>query len=60
MKTLTHKEMAGVEGGLVWLVPLMSAIGGMIFGGVTSNVLDNWGDFKQGIREGYNRTAVAI
>ncbi len=60
MNTLTHEEEVRIEGGVFPFIPFLLWFGGMATGvvvsGVVGNVLNNWGDFKQGVVEGFNST----
>lgn len=56
MNTLTQNELAETEGGLgapELLVIFVTAV----IGGIVSNGLDGWPEFKQGFREGFASTA---
>ena len=58
MKTLTNEESVQIQGGIAPVVIWFAgALAGAVIGGVVSNVLCNWGDFKQGLVQGYNSTA---
>lgn len=48
---LTSEELAMYQGGAlpVWAIPVGAYVGKM--------VIDNWADFKRGIREGYRAVA---
>jgi hypothetical protein len=49
--------MAEIEGGVVPVIVWFGAVvGTAIIGGVVSNVLEHWADFKQGVAEGYHST----
>ena len=60
MKNITCEELDQIQGGvapiLVWVG---GVVAGAIIGGMIGNVLNNWGDFKQGIVEGYNTVTKA-
>ena len=60
MNTLTDEEAVQLQAGfapiVIWVAGVLV---GAVIGGVVSNVLNNWGDFKQGLVQGYDSTVNA-